>query len=115
MLEVIAREKLQDNARDTGAMLRQGLKDLSARWEAIGAVRGAGFFIGVEIVADRDRKTPDGALATRIVNGLRKRRVLISSAGPDANVLKIRPPLPFDVNNARTLLEKLDETLKDVG
>jgi 4-aminobutyrate aminotransferase-like enzyme len=115
VLEVIQTEQLRENARETGAFIRQGLNALADRWECIGDVRGAGLFIGVEIVSNRDTKTADGALTTKIVNGLRKRKVLISSAGPDANILKIRPPLPFKTTHASVLLDALEDTLKETA
>jgi 4-aminobutyrate aminotransferase-like enzyme len=42
---------------------------------------------------------------------LRERRVLISAAGPHANVLKIRPPLVFLADHADLLVERLDQAL----
>lgn len=66
---------------------------------AVKEVRGAGLFVGVEL-ADAD-------CATRIVNGLRERRVLISATGPGANVLKIRPPLVFGMEHAEIFLDAL--------
>ena len=48
----------------------------------VAQVRGAGLFIGVDIVTGRSSTEPNGALAAKIVNGLRERRVLISAPGP---------------------------------
>jgi len=42
---------------------------------------------------------------------LRQRRVLISATGPDASVLKIRPPLVFGAHDADRLLTELDRVL----
>ena len=92
----------------------RGLKSLSDRYHAIGDVRGCGLFIGVEIGAGPAAKSPDAALTTRIVNGLRERRVLISASGPRANVLKIRPPMVFSRENADMLLDALGDTLKSL-
>lgn len=112
VLDVIREEGLQQNALDVGRYLMEGLKSLSDRYHAIGDVRGCGLFIGVEIVADPAAKTADAALTTRIVNGLRERRVLISASGPRANVLKIRPPLVFSRENADALLDALRSVLQ---
>ena len=83
------------NAERVGAYLRERLQGLAARHDLIGDVRGAGLFIGVELVRDRATREPATEQAARVVNGLRDRQVLISSAGEHANTLKIRPPLPF--------------------
>lgn len=103
VLDVIARENLQANANDVGRYLRGGLRELSERHPLIADVRGAGLFVGVEIVAPNGG---DAALTGRIVNGLRERRVLISATGPRANVLKIRPPLVFSRANADFMIEQ---------
>ena len=75
------------------------------------AMCGAGLFIGVELVRDRATREPATEQAARVVNGLRDRQVLISSAGEHANTLKIRPPLPFSTADADRLVAALDETL----
>ncbi|MGE4482580.1 aspartate aminotransferase family protein [Acidocella sp.] len=100
-LRVIQDEKLMDNASTTGVYL---MAELRAR-PSIQAVRGAGLFIGAELT--------DGALAARVVNNMRARGVLISSAGPAGNVLKIRPPLIFNREHADILLTALDGALAD--
>jgi 4-aminobutyrate aminotransferase-like enzyme len=111
VLEVIAEERLQARALDTGRYLRNALVALSEKFEVIGEVRGAGLFIGVELVVDRTARTPASELTTRLVNELRRRRVLISASGPHANVLKIRPPLPFGRAEADLLMRELEASL----
>lgn len=111
-LEVIRDEELLDHTLRVGAMLRQGLDAIRRRYaERIGDVRGVGLYLGVEIVSDPEAKTPDGAHAAAIVNELRERRVLISATGRAGNVLKIRPPLVFDENDAAHLLGELEAAL----
>ncbi len=97
-LAVIQDERLMENAAATGAYLAAGLA-------AHGRVRGAGLFIGLEL--------PGAALAARVVNGMRRRGVLISASGPGNNVLKIRPPLVFGRTEADLLLAALQESLAD--
>jgi len=115
VLEVIEGENIIQNARETGAYLRDGLQALAKRYEAIGDVRGVGLFIGVELVKDRATRAPDGEITSKLVNGLRERRVLISAAGPHANVLKIRPPLVFQREHADRFLEAMDATLAEIA
>ncbi|KAA9164078.1 aspartate aminotransferase family protein [Amycolatopsis acidicola] len=110
-LDVIRDEGLAENANRTGAVLREGIEDLSKRFEQIGDVRGAGLYIGVEIVSDRAARTADGGEAARIVNGLREHGVLISATGAPGNVLKIRPPLVFSAADADRLLSALGDVL----
>jgi 4-aminobutyrate aminotransferase-like enzyme len=112
VLEVIESENLIENARRTGAYLLAQLRQLQARQELIAEVRGAGLFIGVELRHGGPTGTPAASESTRIVNLLRERRVLISAAGPHANVLKIRPPLVFSTDHADLLIQNLDQALR---
>ena len=113
--EVIRDQNLLANAARVGREIRDGLRELSKKHSRIGDIRGAGLYIGVELVSDRDRKAADAATAAAIVNGLRDRYVLISATGFDANVLKIRPPLVFSSADADRLLTALDDTLSSAG
>ncbi|ARB30228.1 aspartate aminotransferase family protein [Pseudomonas tolaasii] len=109
--DVINEEKLLENSERVGRFIRAGFEDIASRYEQIGDVRGAGLYIGVEMVSDREAKTPDAALTSAIVNGLRERRVLISATGFTANTLKIRPPLVFSEKDATRLLTETEAVL----
>ena len=112
--EVIRDEGLQANAQKIGALIQTGFAALAKRFAAIGDVRGAGLYIGVEMIVPGTDNQPDGALATAIVNGLRARRVLISATGPAANVLKIRPPLVFSEADTDRLLSEAEAVLAEL-
>ena len=111
VLDVIARDRLQDNAAVVGAHLAAGLRGLAERDARIGEIRAAGLFFGVDLVDDRNPATPDAALAGRVVNDLRRRRILISASGADGNVLKIRPPLILTTAQADLLVDGLAEVM----
>lgn len=111
VLDVIQHNGLQDNALQIGNYLRERLAALSQRHALVGEARGAGLFIGLELVADRTTRAPATAQAAKVVNGLRQRQVLLSATGPQGNVLKIRPPLVFTREHADLLVERLDEVL----
>ncbi|WKA30990.1 aspartate aminotransferase family protein [Bradyrhizobium roseum] len=115
VLDVIEAEALVQNAQRTGGYLTRLLMELQARHALIAEVRGAGLFVGVELRHGGPTGAPATAEAARIVNLLRERHVLISSAGPHANVLKIRPPLAFGAKHAEMLIETLDQALADVN
>jgi len=54
---------LMDNAHQMGGRLMAGLRQLQARHPVIGDVRGAGRFVGIELVEDRKTKAPANSLA----------------------------------------------------
>ena len=114
VLDVIEAEGLVENAQRTGAYLFKLLGQLQARHELIAEVRGAGLFVGVELRRGGAAGAPATTEAARIVNLLRERRVLISTAGPHGNVLKIRPPLVFGTEHADLLVESLDQALAEL-
>jgi 4-aminobutyrate aminotransferase-like enzyme len=115
VLEVIEKEGLQENARVVGGYFREQLEAVAKRHEAIGDVRSAGLFLGVEIVSDRAAKTADAKATSRIVNGMRQARILISGTGPRANVLKVRPPLVFTKSNVDYFIERFDDVLSGLA
>ena len=114
VLDVIRDEGLIENAASTGAYLAEGLRALGNRRTAIGDVRGAGLFIGLELVSDRAAKAPAPETATATINGLRRHGILIGAAGAYGNVLKIRPPLPFTRANADQVLDACDAVLGEI-
>lgn len=111
VLEVIQRDSLAGNSEVLGADLRASVRALAGRHPAIGDVRGAGLFLGVELVSDRDSRQPDAALALNVINTLRELGVLVSIAGPTNNTLKIRPSLVYRESDAALLVERFDEAL----
>lgn len=111
VLDVIEEEQLQENARRVGAFLLDGLRDLQRRHACIGDVRGQGLFIGAEFVQDLDTRTPDRTRAKAVVEAMKAHHVLLSTEGPDDNVLKIKPPIVFSQANAEQFLDTLDQVL----
>lgn len=112
VLDVVQEEGLQDHAREVGAALLSALSAIAARHPLVGDVRGSGLFLGVELVKDRDTREPATAAAAAVVEGMRARGILLGTDGPHANVLKIRPPMPFTLDNATELAATLDEVLE---
>jgi 4-aminobutyrate aminotransferase-like enzyme len=111
VLDVIEAEGLQQNALEVGQTLVDGLWRLAEVHECIGDVRGTGLFLAVELVTDREARTPATDLAAVTVNGLRERGVLTGSIGPDDNILKLRSPLVLSTDDADYFLGILDEVL----
>ena len=113
VLDTLQSEGLQQNARDTGEYLRNGIASCAKDSDRIGDVRGAGLYLGVECVSDETSRTPDASLADIIVNGMRERGVLIGTAGLNGNILKIRPPLAFRREHADIFLDAFHATLRN--
>ena len=107
VLEVLDGEELMANALATGAYLRQQLESVAARRESLGRVRGTGLLLGLEI-RGADLKS-EKRRAKRIINALASESsVLIGYEGPNASILKLRPPMPFRREHADLLVSAVD-------
>lgn len=112
VLKTIQEEELQAHSQRLGGLLLKELRKLMEKYDCVGDVRGAGLFIGFELVQDRLSKMPDKALALDLIEELRNtHRVLTSVAGPYGNVLKLRPPLVFQEKDIDWLVGALDQAL----
>ena len=77
-------------------------------------MRGSGLFLGVELVKDRETLEPAAAEAGYVANRMRDEGILLGTDGPFHNVVKIRPPMPFDAANGARLVETLDGVLGEL-
>ena len=106
VLDVIRDEGLMQNAARVGRAFRDGLAALSG--EMLGEVRGAGLFLGADMLRD-GAPAPDRA--AKLVNFMRDEGILISATGPQGHVLKLRPPLPFSEADAARVVETMARLL----
>ena len=107
VLDVIEDEGLQENAEIVGSYLIEELFKLQSKYTFIGQIRGQGLFIGIELISNTDTLKPNKTLAAKIVNQMKDAGILISIDGPDHNVLKIKPPMVFNLENANELVINL--------
>jgi 4-aminobutyrate aminotransferase-like enzyme len=114
VLDVLRDEHLQDHARQVGDRMLEGLRLLAGQHDLIGDVRGSGLFIGVELVRNRETLEPAGREATYVANRMRDRGILLGTDGPYHNVIKIRPPMPFSVDDGELLVRELDAVLEEL-
>jgi len=111
VLQVIEEEHLMENALHTGSYLKKGLQQLQQRFPIIGDVRGQGLFLGFELVDEN--KHPLGDKADYLANRMQELGILMSTDGRDHNVLKIKPPAVFSMENADELLFRLETVLAE--
>ncbi len=104
VLETIEREGLVANAAVRGEQLQAGLARFAAEDTRIGDVRGPGLMVGVEFVADRSTRRPDGATAEAVLARCADDGLLVLSCGPAHQVIRWIPPI--DVSAA-----EIDEAL----
>lgn len=115
VLATIERENLIARANEMGAYLRGRFEDLQQRYEVIGDVRGLGLLLGVELVTDRESRTPAhqlGALTTDkcFQNGL---SMNIRRRPERGSVWRIAPPLTVSTAEIDQAIDILERSLKD--
>ncbi len=116
VLDVVLDENLQDHALHVGNYLLEGLRRFEANYQLVGDVRGSGLFLGVELVQHPETLEPATAEAAYIANRMRELGVLLGTDGPYHNVIKIRPPMPFSIEDADLLLSAMEQILwEDFG
>jgi hypothetical protein len=109
VLQIVQDEGLQRHALEVGNYLLAGLRSLQEKHKLVGDVRGAGLFLGVELVRDRYTLEPAAVEAKFVINRMVERGILMGTDGPLHNVLKIRPPMPFSSADADHLVATLDD------
>ncbi|KAL8531242.1 hypothetical protein ACS0TY_008026 [Phlomoides rotata] len=114
VLEVIKKEKLQENAFTVGSYLKERLTTLKDKYEIIGDVRGRGLLLGVELVTDRQLKTPAKYETLHLMEHMKELGVLMGKAGFFGNVFRITPPLCFTKEDADFLVDVMDHTLSKI-
>jgi 4-aminobutyrate aminotransferase-like enzyme/Ser/Thr protein kinase RdoA (MazF antagonist) len=114
VLDVLADERLVENAASVGAWLRDELVRLAEAHAAIGDVRGRGLMTGVELV-DANTGAPAGDLAEEVRDQMRERGVLVGTTRREGNVLKVRPPLCIRRDEAALIVKTLDEVLSGLA
>jgi len=115
VLEVIEEEGLQQHAKDMGDYILEQWNELKEKHDCIGDVRGVGLFLGIEFVNSKITKEPDEHLANKIVQEMKDIGFLLSTDGPFHNVIKFKPPMVFDKENADILFRNLDKVISKVA
>ena len=114
VLDVLRDEQLQSHALHIGQRMLAGLRPFVDRHPIVGDVRGSGLFLGVELVRDRATLEPAGSEASYVANRLRELGILLGTDGPYHNVVKIRPPMPFNAEDADLLVSTLDRVIGEL-
>ena len=109
-IDVMADEKLPQNATARGDELMKSLNELKEKYPLIGDVRGKGLMIGIELVKDKN-KTPASDEAKQIRRLCREAGVLIGLGGVFGNVLRLQPPLILTEEETRKVLDVFEKSL----
>ena len=111
VIRTVKREKLQEHALNVGGFLKTELQKLSEVFPILGDIRGQGLFLGIELV---DAKmNPLAQQTDYLANRMKDHGILMSTDGPNHNVLKIKPPMVFTKENAEELIYYIKKILSE--
>lgn len=115
VLEIVLRDNLVENSRARGKQLKDGLLKLQQRYGCIGDVRGRGLMCGVEIVGNREAKSPAVDLARKIADRMYALGLWanLSSHASFSGVFRIAPPIVITKEEIEQGLDIMEQALKE--
>jgi 4-aminobutyrate aminotransferase / (S)-3-amino-2-methylpropionate transaminase / 5-aminovalerate transaminase len=114
VLDIIESENLNERAQKIGKRATEKMKELAERFDSIGDVRGLGAMCAMEIVKDRQSKTPDKEAVGKIVKAAGERGLMLLSAGLYGNVIRLLMPLTITDEQLEEGLQILEEAFEAV-
>lgn len=111
-IEIIEEEGLVERAASLGAKAMARLQEMRARHPLIGDVRGLGLLIGIELVLDREEKTPAEDVAEAVFYRCLDRG--LSFKVTLGNVLTLSPPLVIGEAELARALDIIEASLAEV-
>ncbi|MFK9089890.1 4-aminobutyrate--2-oxoglutarate transaminase [Bacillus salipaludis] len=114
VLDIIESENLNDRAEKIGERVLEKMQLLADRFDGIGDVRGLGAMCAMEIVKDRQSKTPDKEAVGKIVKAATERGLMLLSAGLYSNVIRLLMPLTITDDQLEEGLQILEEAMEAV-
>lgn len=113
-IEIIKEEKLVKRANNLGKYVIKRFEEMEEQYSIIGDVRGKGLLIGVDIVKDRESKSPDKKTALKIGWRSWEKGLILTTFGKHGNVLRVAPPLNISEEDLDRGVEIIEEAIKEV-
>jgi 4-aminobutyrate aminotransferase/(S)-3-amino-2-methylpropionate transaminase len=93
VLDAMEAERIPAHAQRTGDRIKARFRQWAEQFPCIGDVRGLGAMVGLELVTDRESRTPDKALTGRVLAAALERGLVLLSAGTFGNTIRVLAPL----------------------
>jgi len=114
LIEIIERDRVLQNTEKMGKYFRSELEKLREEYPEIGDIRQIGLHIGVEFVRDPESKEPLVEETVAIRKRGFEKGVIFGLSSVRKNVLKIKPPLIINQQEADEVLAVLAECMREV-
>ena len=93
VMDIFEEEKLLEKARNLGGRVQSRLAAFQEEFELIGDVRGLGPMMAMELVTDREKKTPAGHATRDLIKYCFDRGLILLACGIHGNVIRLIMPL----------------------
>jgi 4-aminobutyrate aminotransferase-like enzyme len=113
VLEVMEEEKLWENAQVVGGYFKERLEALIDIHPLVGAVHGSGFYLGVELIRNRETLEPATEETAALCDRLRELGIFMQPTGDYLNVLKIKPPMVTSRRSVDFFVDMLAKVLDE--
>jgi 4-aminobutyrate aminotransferase/(S)-3-amino-2-methylpropionate transaminase len=96
VIDAMEAEQIPARAQRTGERIKARFQQWAEQFGCIGDVRGLGAMVGMELVTDRESRTPDKALAGRLAATALERGLVLLTSGTFGNTIRVLAPLTAD-------------------
>ncbi|WP_283624351.1 aspartate aminotransferase family protein [Clostridium butyricum] len=111
-IEIMERDNLAKRSLEIGEKVQAVYKEWMDKYEVIGDVRGLGGMIGIEFVTDKESKTPNGEIVSKIVKNAVEKGLMIENSGTYGQVIRFLAPLVMTDEQLKAGLEIFEESIK---
>jgi 4-aminobutyrate aminotransferase len=115
VIEYIEQHRLAENCESTGAYLRTRLEELREKYPLIGEVRGMGLLQALELVSDRQTKTPAAAETGKLMEAARRNGLLLGKGGTYGNCIRLSPPMNIGKADVDEFTRLLDRSFSEIS
>ena len=115
VMEVLLEDGLMERAVSLGETLKTRFDAIAQRCELVGDVRGKGPMLAMELVEDRETKTPATDKAKALVSRCFEKGLVLLSCGNFGNVIRTLMPLVITDEQLEKGLGILEESLVEVS
>jgi 4-aminobutyrate aminotransferase/(S)-3-amino-2-methylpropionate transaminase len=115
VLEILLADGLLARAAALGEKIRARFDALQRRFEMVGDVRGKGPMLAIELVRDREKKTPAGDETKKLVKLCYEKGLVLIACGNFGNVIRTLMPLVITDEQLDRGFAILEEALAEVS
>lgn len=93
VIEVIEEENLLQRSEQVGNLIAEHFEGLKSQFACVDNVRNLGAMVAMELVKDRDSRTPDPDMAKALTVKAQQKGLILLSCGTYANTIRVLVPL----------------------